>query len=182
MAKSTKITSGKIAGRSLSIVGKTRPPLLRIRKCIFDILVDVSGQTVLDLCAGSGSFGIEAISRGASYAYFVEENIETLRNLVQNLQNLSIFNAKVMRVNVNFLPSAHKPVDLIFFDPPFGHTYIENVTVRLLKKGWTHSETLLVLRTDHEIAEILGWTRIDLREIGVSWVHFYRASVAIPSV
>jgi 16S rRNA (guanine966-N2)-methyltransferase len=169
--KSTKIISGEIAGRSISIVGCTRPPLLRIRRCIFDILGDVSGQRVLDLCAGSGSLGIEAISRGARYVYFVEENVHTLRNLTKNLSNMRVNTAKVIRMNVKFLPKAEEGVDLIFFDPPFGHAYVGIIADKLISKGWIHPETTLVVRTDHLIKDWPNWTEVKICKIGISFIY-----------
>ena len=90
-----KIISGKYAKRSISIIGNTRPPLFRIRKNIFDLLGDITGMTILDLCAGSGSLGIESLSLGADFVYFFEENKDTALNLMNTLKNLDITNAKV---------------------------------------------------------------------------------------
>ena len=168
-----KIISGKYAKRSISIIGNTRPPLFRIRKNIFDLLGDITGMTILDLCAGSGSLGIESLSLGADFVYFFEENKDTALNLMNTLKNLDITNAKVSICNVEYLPRAKVKADIIFFDPPFGHSYVEKVCKRLVSKEWVHDCTQLLVRTNYKQTEVEGWRMWKLRKIGSSFVHFY---------
>jgi 16S rRNA (guanine966-N2)-methyltransferase len=168
-----KIISGKYAGRKIITVGKTRPPLVRIRQNIFDLLPDLEGFTVLDLCAGSGSLGLEAISRGAKMVYFFEEDREVAQNLIQTLKKWGITNAQVAMSNVQYLPHAKVKVDLVFFDPPFGHNYVKEVCTKVLSKGWTTPETILVVRTNERQANMTGWIQIHSKAIGASHTYFY---------
>jgi len=168
-----KILSGKYFKRNISVVGRTRPPLLRIRQSIFDTL-DPQGKVVLDLCAGSGSFGLEALSRGAKFVYFVEENIDTARNLIETVQTWGVQNAKVIVKNVKYLPRASVKVDIIFFDPPFGHNYVEYMQARIYEKEWCTLETVLMVRYDEKLPEMYEyWKLIRLNQIGKSYMHFY---------
>ena len=170
-----RIICGKYAKREISVVGRTRPLLTRIRQCVFDILGPIEGLTILDLCAGSGSFGLEALSRGAKFVYFFEEDLETARNLMQTLSKWQVNNAKVAVKNVLYLPNSDIKVDLIFLDPPFGHKYTEQIMSRVVKKGWTDESTKLIVRTDYVIEEdVEYWKQIRHETIGISFIHYYR--------
>jgi 16S rRNA (guanine966-N2)-methyltransferase len=166
-----KIIAGKYKGRNIPVVGRTRPPLVRTRTNIFD-LISVTDLKVLDLCAGSGSLGLEAISRGADEVFFFEEKWETAQNLINTLKMWQINNGYVVISNAEYLPQAKVKVDLIFLDPPFGHNNLERIAARIIQKGWTHKNTILVLRTDHKPTKIDGWQLYNLRKSGVSYVGF----------
>lgn len=175
-----RIISGIYARREIEVVGRTRPPLLRIRQSIFDIQCNdwsFEGKTVLDLCAGSGSLGLEALSRGASFAFFFEENFKTASNLMNTIKKWQISNAKVICRNVNYLPEAKIQADLIFFDPPFGHNYIPYVLSRLVEKQWCHDNTKLIVRVDHEIHYDELWVARRVEKIGLSLVYFYERKI-----
>ncbi len=102
-----------------------RPTQDKVRQAIFNLLADVNGQRVLELFAGSGAFGIEAISRGASYAAFVENNLRCTDTIRTNLESLRIDTAfyDIIRANaLSVLPRLVKGVnkfDLVFMDPPY---------------------------------------------------------------
>lgn len=169
-----KIISGKYSKRNIEVVGKTRPPLMRIRQSIFDML-DPSGMIVLDLCAGSGSFGLESLSRGAKFVYFMEENITTARNLLSTISTWGEQNAKVIMKNVKYLPQTEVKVDIIFFDPPFGHNYIEYMQDRLYSKGWCSKNTQLMIRYNEKLPDQHKyWTLVRLNKIGKSFMHFFQ--------
>lgn len=168
-----KILSGKHSRRNINVVGRTRPPLLRMRQSIFDIL-EVEGKSMLDLCAGSGSFGLEALSRGAKFVYFVEENIATGQNLMHTLETWDEQNAKVIIKNVKYLPRSTVQVDLIFFDPPFGHNYITSIQDRVFEKAWCHDQTKMMVRYNEELPDANKyWKLIRMKQIGKSFIHFY---------
>lgn len=169
------VISGKYARRQVPIVGRTRPPLQRTKVLIFDVLsniVEIPGSIVLDLCAGSGSFGLECASRGAEYVYFVEENVATASNLRQTLALWKVDNAKVIRLNVNYLPEAQVKSDLIFLDPPFGHKYVAQIVKRLVDKGWTHKNTIILIRVDYSLE--LPLRLLYYKKTGISHMYFYR--------
>jgi len=102
-----------------------RPTQDRVRESIFNILQDLNNKTVLELFAGSGAFGIEAISRGASYVTFVDNNSRCVETIRKNLDSLDIINAKydIIKANaLSVLPRLEKTdgrFDIVFLDPPY---------------------------------------------------------------
>jgi len=101
-----------------------RPALDRVRQTIFDMLVnrmDLEGATVLDLFAGSGSLGIEALSRGAATVTFVESGDEAAGFIEKNVQMLGCLEAtEILQMDaMGFLRGKQPPYDLVFADPPY---------------------------------------------------------------
>ena len=120
---SVRVIAGSAKGRRLMgpDTRETRPLTDRAREGVFSALAGVvDGADVLDLYAGSGSIGIEALSRGAGRVVFVEKGREALGALRQNLTNLGFDNVTVVGQDVSaFLRTASGSFDLIFFDPPW---------------------------------------------------------------
>lgn len=104
---------------------ETRPTQDKVRQAVFNILQDVSGLSVLDLFAGSGAYGIEALSRGARHAAFVDANGQSIHAIKQNLLTLKADPAayEVIRADaLREIPRLHKEgkrYDLVFLDPPY---------------------------------------------------------------
>jgi 16S rRNA (guanine966-N2)-methyltransferase len=123
-----RVVAGLYGGRRLTAPRgiKTRPTADRVREALFSILFDVEGLTVLDLFAGTGAIGIEALSRGASHATFVEHDEAALRALEKNIASLQIPRARyaVMADRVEHamatLSKRSAKLDLIYADPPYG--------------------------------------------------------------
>jgi len=138
-----RVSGGELKGRTLKFKGDARPLTSLIKKAIFDS-IDVSGKTVLDLFAGSGSFGIEAISRGAEFVLFVESNPKTVENLKKNIYELGIEKkSKVVCQDViKFLKRNNQRFDIIFADPPFSYKVSEEL-IKLMKES---SNYLVILR------------------------------------
>lgn len=122
---SLRVIAGEAKGRRLKTPPglDTRPTADRVRQTLFDILGDVSGAQVLDLFAGSGALGIEALSRGAAAATFVENDPAALAVVRDNLSACGFAGrAKVVRADAEeFLRrrTASAPYDLAFLDPPY---------------------------------------------------------------
>jgi 16S rRNA (guanine966-N2)-methyltransferase len=122
-----RVIAGRFGGRRLSAPrgARTRPTSDRVREALFSVLGDLEGARVLDLFAGSGALGIEALSRGAAEATFVDSAPVALRALRDNLTALEIGTdaAEVRRADARgFLRSARKAgreYDLVFLDPPY---------------------------------------------------------------
>ena len=114
-----RIISGKYKNRELKSPNSsaTHPMSERARLSIFNMLGDISGKTVLDLFAGTGSLGLEALSRGARSCTFVENNSKTLQVLKDNLKNIE--NAQILKSDAYKL-ELQETFDLIFIDPPYG--------------------------------------------------------------
>ncbi len=120
-----RVVAGRLRGRALKAPpgDRTRPTGARVKEALFSILADVQGLSVLDLYAGSGALGIEALSRGAVRAVFVEEARPALACLRENLISLGLSSeAQVIasRVQVaHSVLSRHGPYDLVLCDPPW---------------------------------------------------------------
>jgi 16S rRNA (guanine966-N2)-methyltransferase len=116
-----RIVAGDFKGRRLVAPrgSRTRPTADRVREALFSMLGDVSGARVLDLYAGSGALGIEALSRGAESATFVEQDRHALAALRRNLDAVSVEARVVPRDVARFLARPEGTFDLVFCDPPY---------------------------------------------------------------
>ena len=109
-----------------------RPKTSKVRKMIFDILVSVHGMDVLDIFAGSGSLGIEALSMGARHATFIDINPSSIKSIKENLKKCEFDNSSTVikrdfAVALRELGKQNKKFDLIFIDPPY--SYFDEKTV-----------------------------------------------------
>ena len=182
-----RVLGGELRGRPLHTPrgSRTRPTTSMLRKAVFDILqADIQGTHFLDLFAGSGAMGIEALSRGASHASFVETDRQALRAIHQNLSSLqlvdkaSVYSTPVLDILHKFTKE-EKNFDLIYADPPYHLatvytdllTLIESSTL-LLPGGTLFLESLSNLKIIPPPLHHL--TPIDQRRFGTSLLHQYR--------
>jgi len=118
------IIAGKYKGRKLSYINNNdvRPTQAKVKKSIFDILGPLNNKNILDLYSGVGSFGIEALSRGASHLTCVEINPSVFKILLKNITNIcKDDDVKLHRTSTDkFLNMNNKKFDIIFADPPYG--------------------------------------------------------------
>ena len=145
-----KLRSRPIAGPKSDAV---RPTSDRLREALFNILTHsygdpVTGARVLDLFAGTGALGIEAISRGADYALFVDEGVEARALLRDNVESLGLGGVtRIFRRDASRLGPAHPldPFSLVFLDPPYGKGLAEKSLISARDGGWLMPEALLVV-------------------------------------
>jgi 16S rRNA (guanine966-N2)-methyltransferase len=116
-----RVVAGEFRGRRLAAPrgARTRPTADRVREALFSMLGDVSGARVLDLYAGSGALGIEALSRGARSAVFVERDARAVSAIERNLASLGLEQRVVRQDAARFLARAQGTFDLVFCDPPY---------------------------------------------------------------
>jgi 16S rRNA (guanine966-N2)-methyltransferase len=116
-----RVVAGEFGGRRLAAPPgrSTRPTADRVREALFSMLGDVSGLRVLDLFAGSGALGIEALSRGAESATFVESDARAVATIRRNLEALGAEGEVSRRDALAFLASATGYFDLVLADPPY---------------------------------------------------------------
>jgi 16S rRNA (guanine966-N2)-methyltransferase len=116
-----RVVAGEFRGRRLAAPRgvRTRPTADRVREALFSMLGDVSGARVLDLYAGSGALGIEALSRGADSAVFVERDARAVAAIERNLQSLGLEQEVLRQDAVRFLRLGTGTFDLVFCDPPY---------------------------------------------------------------
>jgi 16S rRNA (guanine966-N2)-methyltransferase len=150
-----RIVSGQFRGRNLKTPSSNaiRPTSDRLRESIFNILVHayadpVTDARVLDLFAGTGALGLEAMSRGASYALFVEEAAEARALIRTNVETLSLTGAtKIFRRDAVKLGDMGRmePFDLVFCDPPYSQGLAEKSLVSARDGKWLAPSALVVV-------------------------------------
>ncbi len=131
-----RIVGGEHRGaRSSAPKGKdTRPTSDRVREAAFNLIGPVDGATVLDLFAGSGAMGLEALSRGAATATFVENDREAVRSIERILEKLRVTGARVVQRDVRqALATDSRTYDLVLCDPPYGYADYERLAPYLVK-------------------------------------------------
>lgn len=130
-----KIISGTLKGRNIegyNIEG-TRPTMDRVKESLFGMIQDyIKDSTVLDLFAGSGNLGVEAISNGAKIAYFIDNNPEVIKVLNKNIANLDIKSKSRVILSdwkkaLNTFATQNIKFDLIFIDPPYAYDVYEKI-------------------------------------------------------
>ncbi len=153
-----RIVGGKFRGRALATPASNaiRPTTDRTRESLFNILVHnypekFKSTRVLDLFAGTGALGLEAMSRGARYGVFIEESTEGRGLIRTNVEAFGLLgNAKIFRRDATKLGDAGtiEPFDLVFADPPYGKGLGAMAFKSALEGGWLNADTLLVLEEE----------------------------------
>jgi len=142
-ARVLRIIGGTWRGRKLRFPASAaiRPTPDRVRETLFNWLgTRTPGARVLDLFAGSGALGLEALSRGASYVTFVEQDEAAVRELRARLAEWQAGDASVERADaLRYLTGEARPFDLVFLDPPFGSELLSEAARRLEERGWLRS-------------------------------------------
>jgi len=150
-----RIVGGRLRSRPLAgpKSQSVRPTSDRLREALFNILAHayddpVAGARVLDLFAGTGALGIEAISRGAAFALFVDDGVEARALLRQNIETLGLGGVtRIFRRDATKLGPAH-PVEafsLVFLDPPYGKGLAEKALASAREGGWLKPQALIVV-------------------------------------
>jgi 16S rRNA (guanine(966)-N(2))-methyltransferase RsmD len=168
--------AGAAGGRRIAVPSRgTRPTTDRVRESLFNVLaarLDFDGLAVLDLYAGSGALGLEALSRGASRAVFVESDARAAAVITANIATLQLSGAMVRRGTVAAVVAAGAtaPVDLIFADPPYdvADGAVEAVLAGLTEHGWVAEGTLAVVERGRggALSWPAGWDLLRERKYG----------------
>ena len=148
-----RVVGGRLKGRNLASPSSRdiRPTADRLRESLFNILIHgygdpIADARVLDLFAGTGALGIEAISRGAAFALFVDNGAEARALLRNNVEALGLGGVtKVYRRDAGNLGPAHpvEPFSLVFLDPPYGRSLAEKALASLRDGGWLDAAAML---------------------------------------
>ena len=182
-----RIISGELKGKKLSapLDKSTRPLKDMVRESIFNILAHsnkistkVYDAKVLDLFSGTGSFGIECLSRGAAEVIFIENYHNSLKILKQNIFNLKLENKSTVynysAYNLKDANLENRIFDIIFLDPPFKDREIDNLIYQIKKLKVFDVNTLLVIhrnkKSDDNISQYLNI--IEEKNYGLSKIFF----------
>lgn len=184
-----RIVGGKHKGRSLIAPpgGATRPTADRTRESVFNVLAHAAwspgleGRRVLDLFAGSGALGLEAMSRGGAFALFVETDAAARGAIRDNIEALGLFGTtRIHRRDATDLgvkpAGLGEPFDLVFLDPPYGKGLGEAALKTLAGGGWIAEDAIAVFECGAvETPATPGFEVLDERTYGAAKVLFLRA-------
>src|SRR5215210_5076610 len=184
-----RIVGGRLRGRALAGPGsdRVRPTSDRLRETLFNILTHaygdpVGGARILDLFAGTGAMGLEALSRGAAFALFVDESA-TARGLIrENVEALSVGGqSHLFRRDATRLgPAApNAPFSLVFCDPPYGKGLAEKALASCVAGGWLTNDALVVIEEvgGAALKHPEGFALIETRDYGEAQLVFGRFGV-----
>lgn len=180
-----RVISGRFKGTALAAVGKgdtaahLRPTTDQVRESIFNLLVNggygnpITDARVLDLFAGTGALGFEALSRGASYCLFVDDGVKSRALVRENIDILHLIGStKLFRRDATRLGEAKNGAfDLVFLDPPYGKGMGEKALIAALQGGWLSENALIVWEENTEQFAPDGFNMLDSRRYGDTWVH-----------
>jgi 16S rRNA (guanine966-N2)-methyltransferase len=178
-----RIIGGKFKGHHLVSfqAGHIRPTTDRVKESLFNIIsAEIEGARVLDLFCGTGSLGLEALSRGATEVTFVEKNRKSIVITEQNLAKLKIENGYsiVTKDVLSFLKSYQgEPFDLVFADPPFTEEMAHDVMLAADVSKIFADHTLMMIesgRREKIDSDYQNLTRYDVREFGDKFLSFYK--------
>ena len=181
------ILGGRYRGRRLEVppVSGVRPTLARVRKSVFDLLTHSSRLTgswdetsVLDLFAGAGTLGIEALSRGAAYVTFVERDPVVAAALTHNIIAIGEGSrARILRTNALELPTAPTAAGLVFVDAPYGAGLAAPALGAAREAAWVAAGSLAVVELDSRdgFEAPSGYVIIDERRYGTTRIVLLRA-------
>ncbi|HWM32232.1 MAG TPA: 16S rRNA (guanine(966)-N(2))-methyltransferase RsmD [Methyloceanibacter sp.] len=184
-----RIVAGKFRGASIEAPKSlgTRPTSDKVRQALFNVLehgaprFEFEGARVLDLFAGSGALGLEALSRGARFALFVEDDSAARAAIRRNVETLGLTGVtKIWRRDATSLGEAGTlhPFDLIFCDPPYSKGLGEKALAAAIAGGWVGGEAVAALeeRAGTEIAWPAPFQEIDRRSYGDTEIALARAA------
>ncbi len=182
-----RIVGGRFRGRTLAAPTSRaiRPTADRLRESLFNILIHaygdpVSGARVLDLFAGTGALGLEAMSRGAAFALFVDDGAEARALIRSNVEALGLGGAtRIFRRDATKLGAAHpvEPFSLVFLDPPYGKGLATKALASAREGGWLAPGALVVVEeaANAEFAAPAGFIELERRDYDDTELVFLRS-------
>ncbi len=152
-----RIIAGKFKKRNLVAVKghRTRPTTDYTKEVIFDILQNVKNMQVLDLFAGSGNLGLEALSRDAKFVHFVDFAEKAIGTMIKNFENIGCSkNCKIHRRKVSaFLKKCDYSFDLIFLDPPYDKNLVNKTLENIFVNNILNEDGIIVV--EHSSKEVI---------------------------
>jgi 16S rRNA (guanine966-N2)-methyltransferase len=188
-----RIVAGRLGGRPLAAPKShhVRPTSDRLREAVFNILVHrygdpVEGARVLDVFAGTGALGLEAISRGAAFALFIDDGAEARALMRQNVDALGLGGVtRIFRRDATRLGAAHpnEPFDLVFLDPPYRKGLGEAALASLRDGGWLKPDAIMVVEeaADANFTAPFGYAEMERRRYDDSEFTFLRINGVHPA-
>jgi 16S rRNA (guanine966-N2)-methyltransferase len=180
-----RIIGGRFRGVRLASVGKgdasahLRPTTDRVRENLFNLLINggygnpVAGARVLDLFAGTGALGLEALSRGAEFALFIDQGAAARTLIRRNINILQVADITKLshRDATKPGPVSGPAFDLVFLDPPYGKGLGEKALAASRDGGWLRQGTMIIWEENTSQIVPTGFEMHDARRYGDTWVH-----------
>ena len=183
-----RIVGGRFRGLGLAAVGKgdpgahLRPTSDRVRESLFNLLVNgamgdvVEDAEVLDLFAGTGALGLEALSRGATFATFVENGRTGARLITENIAKARAeTDTRLLKCDATRLPQAERAASLVFLDPPYGKGLGDRALASAMDRGWIAPDATIVWEENAPQVPPDGFRAVDERRYGDTVVSILRA-------
>lgn len=152
-----KIISGIYKGRNLTgfNIDGTRPTQDRVKESVFSsIQAYIPDAVVLDLFAGSGNLGLEALSNGSKFAYLNDFNKKAVSAIKKNIELLKVENAKVLELDykkaLNYFKENNITFDVVFLDPPYKDKIIEETVTYLLDNNLLNDDAIIICEYEHD--------------------------------
>jgi len=182
-----RVISGKSRGKKLvSLEGdNTRPTLDRVKEALFNIIQNnIQDAVILDLFAGSGALGIEALSRGAKEVVFCDKVLEAVKVIKKNIEATNNLEKSTI-INKDFnwvlesLDNQNKRIDIVFLDPPYKTNFAIIALQKIIMSDLLTEDGIIVMETDditkeNEIVKIKNAEIFDKRKYGSVWLIFIR--------
>jgi 16S rRNA (guanine966-N2)-methyltransferase len=185
-----RIVGGRFKGRALKAPGDAalRPTSDKVRQAIFNIIehagfaadFSLEGARVVDLFAGTGALGLEALSRGAKYCLFIDDSADSRAIIRENIEALGLTGAsKIWRRDATSLGALDtlSPFDLAFLDPPYRKGLLAPALNGLASGGWLNPGALVIAEAaeDEAVPSVEGYELLDDRVYGDTRIAFLRA-------
>ena len=178
-----RIIAGRLRGRPIRAPTgrKLRPTAARIREAVFNILdyglgrdaPTIENARVLDGFAGTGAMGLEALSRGAGQAIFMDIDVAQCRYNVKTLGEMA--RSEVIRANCLHPPPTTRPANMVFLDPPYNENCAMEALLALNQAGWIATNSICVIESDarEEIMQAQEFRLLDNRRYGMGTIKFF---------
>ena len=177
-----RVISGKYKGKSLIgfDIDGTRPTMDRVKESLFGIIQKyIKDSTVLDLFAGSGSLGIEALSNGASSCYFFDNNIELVNIIKKN--TIGIDGVHVMKSDyknsLELLKNSNIKFDIIFLDPPYKLNLVNECLDKIFEYNLLNSDGIIVCEYENENIITEKYNLIKEKKYGTKNIKIYKCKI-----
>ncbi len=183
-----RIIAGQFKGRKLLTpeTDAIRPTSDRTRESVFNLLMHgayggeaIIDQHVVDICCGTGAMGLEALSRGAGIATFIDQDKKSLELAKQNALHCgAVQSAFFVQADAARLPAAREKAALVIIDAPYDKPLLAGAYASLAQQGWLMPGTLIVAEQarDTPVPELSGAELLDSRQYGKAAVHIFRVA------
>ena len=149
-----RVVSGKYKGRKLKDfnLNTTKPTLDKVKEAIFDMIqFDIMDSVVLDLFAGTGALGIEAISRGAKKTYLVDNNIQAIKIIKENLKDVTEDYSVINQNGLEFLKYTNEKLDIVLLDPPYQTDLGLKAIEILINENKLNEDAIIIFETSNDL-------------------------------